>query len=444
MIKKVLSSIFLGGVAISSIASDTSAIVPQNTFKLTDVVTQVKTLRPVVNFWAISGSNAVPLSMASKFITGGYISPNQMQDYESKLSETNRMGFMQDLSVLVYPIAGLTNPVEGIALQQISLGTLSLGGLTFTKDAFGIFFRGNTPYLGEKKELGSNNYLQLRQRYVEFDFKLPLKVGKWKFSSTVKLSQVLDYQKAQTNALFMETDVNADSIVLGGNFYSQQTGYDFWGTGVGLQAGISAYKPVNRGYLTVNISDLGVLSVNGIQRQSRGYEWTENSLKASGELELANVNIQSVGLTGTDIKVSNWFDRQRDTVEARLNIVEGEQRGTVFAPFVASVNYGKYYIGSKIRGFRMGIQYIHMVGFIPRISGDVRWSPGGNINLTHGVSIGGFDNFDINSSVSFYAGSINNDKIMWDIYLRGIESFIVPSEFHGGGIGVQVYFPFGN
>jgi len=92
----------------------------------------------------------------------------------------------------------------------------------------------------------------------------------------------------------------------------------------------------------------------------------------------------------------------------------------------------------------MGIQYIHMVGFIPRISGDVRWSPGGNINLTHGVSIGGFDNFDLNSSVSFYAGSINNDKIMWDIYLRGIESFIVPSEFHGGGIGVQVYFPFGN
>ena len=179
MIKRVLFIVFLGGVAISGFASDTSVIVPQNIFKPTDVVTQVKTFRPVVNFWAVSGSNAVPLSMASKFITGGYISPNQMQDYESKLSETNRMGFMQDLSVLVYPIAGLTNPVEGIALQQISLGTLSLGGLTFTKDAFGIFFRGNTPYLGERKELGSNNYLQLRQRYVEFDFKLPLKVGNW-------------------------------------------------------------------------------------------------------------------------------------------------------------------------------------------------------------------------------------------------------------------------
>ena len=92
------------------------------------------------------------------------------------------------------------------------------------------------------------------------------------------------------------------------------------------------------------------------------YEWTENSLNASGELELADVNIQSVGLTGTDIKVSNWFDRQRDTVEARLNIVEGEQRGTVFAPFVASLNYGKYYLGSKIRGFRMGYS-IHPYGW---------------------------------------------------------------------------------
>jgi hypothetical protein len=165
-------------------------------------------------------------------------------------------------------------------------------------------------------------------------------------------------------------------------------------------------------------------------------------LTPSGALNLPDVTIQSVGLTGTDIKVSNWFDRQRDTVEARLKIVEGQQRGIVLAPFRASINYGKYFLGSKVKGIRLGVQYIHMVGFIPRVYGDVRWNPSGNINLTHGISIGGFDNFDLNSSVSFTAGMINNAKIMWDIYFRGIESFIAPSQFHGGGIGIQVNFPF--
>jgi hypothetical protein len=285
--------------------------------------------------------------------------------------------------------------------------------------------------------------MQLRQRYIDFDIKLPLEVGDWKFSTNVKLSQILDFQRAETRNLFLETDVNADSLVLGGNFYSQQTGYDFWGTGVGFQMGFSAFRSVNRGYLSVSVSDLGVLSVNGVQRQSRGINWDGANIIPGDAFEVKDVNVQSVGLTGTDIKVSNWFDRQRDTVEARLNIEEGVQRGTVLSPFVASINYNKYLLGSKITGYRLGVNYIHMVGFMPRFSADIRWRAFRSVNLTHGVSFGGFDTFDVNSAVSFDAGTFNGETLMWSVYVRGLESFLVPSEFHGGGIGIQMYYPFG-
>ena len=111
---------------------------------------------------------------------------------------------------------------------------------------------------------------------------------------------------------------------------------------------------------------------------------------------------------------------------------------------MASINYNKYVLGSKINGYRLGINYIHMVGYTPRISAEIRWRAFGNVNLNHGVSFGGFDTFDVNSSVSFNAGKLGGETLMWSVYLRGIESFLVPNEFHGGGIGIQLYYPFGS
>ena len=445
MIKKFGFLLVLGFISVSTYASDTiGSVVSELTMRhQSHAITTVKSFRPVATFWAVSGSNTVPLALASKFLTGGYISPEEMKKYESKLLTQNRMGYLQDMSVSVYPFPGLTESNDQLALTQISVGTMSLGGISFTKDAFGIVFRGNTPYLGQRKDLGSNSFMQLRQRYIDFEFILPVKAGNWSFSTNVKMSQVLDFQRAETNNLFLESDKNADSIVLGGNFYSQQTGYDFWGTGVGFQMGFGAFRYVGGGGLSIEVFDLGVLSVNGIQRQSRGYEWEQGNLKPGAEINLNDVNIQSVGLTGTDIKASNWFDRQRDSVEARLNIEEGVQRGTVLSPFMASINYSNALFGAKITGYRIGVKYIHMVGFTPRFSGEIQWTPFKGLRLNHGVSLGGFDTFDFNSSLTFDAGRINGETLMWSVYLRGIESFLVPSEFHGGGIGIEVNYPFG-
>lgn len=450
MIKKGIVLVLMASFAQISWASDSTYINvkkiseedPQNT---NSVITTVQVIRRVASFWALSGSNGIPLNIASKFITGGYISPDQMTKIESSLPSNNRLGYLQDMSVTIYPLMGVTQPQKNLALNNISIGTLSLGGISFTKDAFGVLFRGNTPYLGERKELGQNQFVQLRQRYVDFDFNIPKNIGSWRFSANIKLSQVLDYQKSETNDLFVETDPNADSVKLGGRFYSLQTGYDFWGTGVGLQGGISTFHGIGNGaYLSFSISDFGVLSFSQVNRQSRGYEWENESLNPIKDIPINDVTLQSVGLTGTDLKVSNWFDRQRDTIESRLNIQDGVQRGTVWAPFRASLSYFKMSRNySRLwQGYRVNLQYIHINGFIPRLNTELFWRFR-NVRFNTGISLGGFDTFDLNASAEFEAGMFQGKGLNWGLFLRGIESFIVPSQFHGGGVGIELSYPFG-
>ena len=77
MINKFGFLLGLGFISVSTYASDTtSSVVSELTMRhQANSITTVKSYRPVASFWATSGSNTVPLAMASKFLTGGYISP---------------------------------------------------------------------------------------------------------------------------------------------------------------------------------------------------------------------------------------------------------------------------------------------------------------------------------------------------------------------------------
>jgi hypothetical protein len=395
----------------------------------------------VASFYALTGSSGVPVSMVSAFLTGGYLSPSKIQDYESGLQDVNRMGFLQDASVSLYPLLGVTRNIdEQPAIEQVTLGTLTLGGVEFTKDAFGLFFRGNTPYVGQRKELGNNQFMLLRQRYINVVFKNKWSVLGFEITPEVTLSQVLDYQKGSTHDLFLATDKNADSVTFGGRFYSQASGYNFWGLGFGLQGGFKARMHLKRGIFDFGIQDLGFISLSEVQTQSRGYNWSPGTMSPMNEQAVQDVVIQSVELNGRDIKASNWFGRQVDTIEARLAIKEHKQAGTIVSPFRVNASLFAH-LNSNLR-YRLAVQYIHMVSFVPRVSADIYWSTKNGISFSHGISLGGFDQFDINSSIQFLAASLRGRKLYWSLYFRGMESFIAPNSFHGGGVGMEVSYPF--
>jgi hypothetical protein len=401
----------------------------------------------VASFYALTGSNGLPLGLVSKFITGGYIGPEEMKEYESMLFNVNRIGFLQDASVSLYPLLGVTEHANGNSfIKNATLGTLSLGGISFTKDAFGVFFRGNTPYLGEKKEIGKNEFYQLRQRYLNIQLNKHWTWGDLTVSPEITFIQILDFRRGSTQDLFLKTDILADTITLGGRFYNQSTGYNFWGRGLGIAAGFQASLPIkNLGLFTMGLHDFGLLNIPKLNTQSRGFEWNSGSLNPSTEKPVQDVQIQSVEISGTDFKANNWFGRQVDTVIARVGIEERQSYGTVLSPFrfnLAWNSQATFFSNGIWRGYRLAVNYIHVVGFIPRFSSDLRWAPTKNMLLSHGISYGGFDVFDLNSSVSFSAGTIHGRALQWSIFMRGIESFVSPNNYHGGGVGVELLYSF--
>jgi hypothetical protein len=83
MIKKIGFFFGFGFISAFAHASDTSGRVGSELTMRHQAlsITTIKTLCPVARFWAVSGSNTVPLALASKFIMGGYISPDEMKEY---------------------------------------------------------------------------------------------------------------------------------------------------------------------------------------------------------------------------------------------------------------------------------------------------------------------------------------------------------------------------
>ena len=155
------SSLLAKGIVLP----DSGVLTPETT-----TITEVKRIRQVAGFSAITGSNAVPFNFVSRFATGGYIPPSDIQEYEGLLADQNRLGLFSDYHMAIYPIPELIDNDNVNALKQIEVGVQNLAGATFTKDAFGLIFRGNAPYIGTLKEAGENSFYQLSQRYLRFSF----------------------------------------------------------------------------------------------------------------------------------------------------------------------------------------------------------------------------------------------------------------------------------
>ncbi len=442
---RLLAVLILALLFTSNLRSE-SIIHPDSSVTAVDQVNiiEVKRVRRVASFWSISGSNAVPLSFAGKFITGGYISPKSISTYEALLSADNRMGVATDYFITAYPLPYLVENKKENALKQISMGVKNFAGARFTKDAFGLFFRGNAPYIGSLKELGTNELSQISQRYLRFCFEPKgWDKGKWIRRFDVQFSQVLNYSKAETQGLAVTTDKNIDSVVLSGDMYYQSTGYQFGGTGWGLQLNTDwVYRAGTHSYAYFSLSNFGFLSVNGVKTVSRGYQWDPNSLKPINSAPSSTLNIKSVALSGKELKVSNWFDRQRDSIESKLGLTEIDQRGTVLSPFFINMGYSYQKFPAKLSGFLIQADYLHVPGYIPRLAAKLIWNPMRNLVVKPGVSIGGFDVFDINASVQINGLNLGRRSIFFDFFLNGIESFIAPNKYHGGGGGLQISYPF--
>lgn len=412
-----------------------------------------------------TGSNAIPLSISGKLALGGYISPKQTREVFDKLSSNNRAGALQEFNILLYPTIGISKSVpnqKGI-LRFSGLFYVNSGyyGANLTKDAFGLFLRGNTPFLGEKLNVGSNQFKQLQTQSLRFNFDVKPGIlgSRNSLFSQISFGQVLGFNSSGTDGMHLYSSKTGDSLNFNGSAYTQVASAQNGGAGWGMQLGLNFYHNNKTGKTQYNfwLHDFGFWDIRNVQTWSRGVQWNANSLTPQSWNKPADLAIIAVNLGASDLRFSNWFDRQKDTLEAKINFQESKQRGLILSPFHVGIgiNYTSQYLamgdGKFLRNMEIrhlvDLSYRHWIGYVPKLQYQLQLRSMNLRNWTWipGVSVGGFDVFDVNFKGSYYINKVikrSRINTTMRFELNGIESFIFPSKFHGGGGYLSLSIPF--
>lgn len=419
---------------------------------------KISVYMPVVWMNIESGSNGVPLSMISRFAFGGYISPSEMNDYQQLLSSAgNRMGAIQNYGINIYPVVGF--PVtKNIALEKITLEIDDITGAKFNQDAFRLIFQGNTNYLGQTLNVGNNSVESWRTRSLNFHFRKTF--SKWELIPTVQLSQCLNYTNIQTQDIQLKSDALGDQIDFSGNAYAANSGYSFWGKGVGMQAGlIFAFKNIyqnqkNAFALSFGIKNFGFYSISDVNVISRNAVWNadQTGLNPEGWNNSTPFKLQAVQINSSDLQFGTWFNRQGDSIKSKLNFVETKRRGNVWAPFtlMAKLNITSHTYTSSLKRQEVILKYVNVVGYLPQLSywaylqqpfTTIKGNTSFVLNYMLGLSVGGFDDFNLNVGFSSYKLKLRNQSILANLKFTGVESYFYPSKWHGAGVHFELMYP---
>ena len=416
----------------------------------------VSMVMPIASFDIESGSNAVPLSMVSKFAFGGYISPESMNAYQSLLSSSNRMGASQEYRLTLYPIIGIESN-KNISLKTVELLIQDVLGANFTQDAFRMFFQGNTNYLGQTLNADNNEIESWRNRVLRFVFKTKSKFFGFTVNPSIQFGQCLSYTRISTKDIKLTSDQLGDKVDLSGSGYFASTGYSFGGNGYGLQAGLDLTKSIYQagGILTnieLKLQNFGFYSFSDVNVTGKDAVWNANGdgLTPDSYQDSKPLNLTAVQINASDLRFGSWFTRQKDSIVSKMNLVDSKRRGMIMSPFTiyAGIDFrNRNNSNSKLYNQLISLKYINMIGYLPRLNYMATFKGKYNSKKSNktspffyqgGASVGGFDDFDINCGLSFNSFNFKGKPLVLGINVIGIESFVNPTKWHGGGIGMHL------
>lgn len=426
--------------------------------KMPPPLSKTSVYMPVVWYNLESGSNGVPFSMLSKFAFGGYISPSDINDYQALLTaQGNRMGAIQNFGINVYPFPGYEIQKKG-ALESIVLEIDDYTGANFNQDAFRMIFQGNTNYLGKTLDVGNNVVESWRTRSLKFNFRKS--IGNVEITPTLQIGQCLNYSRIETQNMKLTTDVVGDEVSFSGNAYTANSGYSFWGNGVGLQAGLmvgfkNIYQSSKKFYsLSFGIKNFGFYNISDVNVTSRNAVWNSDKTGLIPESwnESPTFNLKAVQINSSDLQFGTWFNRQADSIKSKLNFVESVRKGTVMVPFtlIARTYITPHTYVSGISRHEFTLKYVNIAGYLPQLSywatsrfnaTSIRGNFKFSFNYMFGLSLGGFDTYDLNAGISFNSMKLYGKTVMTTLKFTGVESYFVPSQLHGAGISIYLNYP---
>lgn len=218
--------------------------------------------------WSVKGnagfrSSLISNQMATKFIQGGKLDGEHIQDLVKSSQALERIGANATFSSTFYAFADslLGQSAWG---WQLNVGSNIEAGIVLSRDAFQLAFQGNKPFAGASADLSGFSYEQFT--YQQFGVGLFHKPTMSGFTMSLVIGQ--EYQRIDIREGALFTSLIGDSLHLGveGSWqYTDSTrrkpGY---GNGIGFALnGIwNVPLPDKQGNFSIEIHDLGVLFWN--------------------------------------------------------------------------------------------------------------------------------------------------------------------------------------
>ena len=260
------------------------------------------------------GSTVFDNAFLGKFVLGGNISDQSIDNISSRLSDVNHAGFNALAGLAVY---SFEDSVFGVSNLGLSAGfsTMYDGQLSISRDAFDLIFKGNEMFRGGEAELSPTYFQNLAFQ------KFGLGVFDKNDYSGIMISLVngQQLQRFELDESRLFTSAMGDSLHLSytGEFAgsdTSRTGFGvLTGVGVALDANINLPMPDNRGFISLSFENMGFISwLNGFETYRFDSSATWTGINANG---IFDFNTDTLG-----------FDQLRDTIHT-VRTVESRTTG---------------------------------------------------------------------------------------------------------------------
>ncbi|MES2589765.1 MAG: hypothetical protein V4622_12360 [Bacteroidota bacterium] len=340
-------------------------------------------------------SSAISNEFSSKLIKGGFIDENLINSTFDKHKKINRLGreFTNELKI--------TNSCSKIKKWDIlyEAGYFSIFSANYSKDLFGLIFKGNQDYIGDTADFSGSSF-----QYVGFQtlgFGLSHKKSKSSFSlNLVNVDNYFSsfYPKA---SIIFAADSSQMDVDLKGNLDRTYTKKFDKGFGLALNFNVNIevpWKDDSKAFFQFQVQNLGFAKVDQI---------IENKI---------DTNIVYSGFNFDNLMSLNTNYLENNLWQDTLNISQDTISKFVMLPTM--IQFGKVLnanSSSKIQSF-FGVKMYPTLRYVPKIYFGIDYLIAKSIHLGLTSAYGGFGNFRVGFYANYAASKFDFGLGTEDVY----------------------------
>jgi hypothetical protein len=393
---------------MTAFVGDTLVNLPSKDTIFTSQLRRPKTIG--VSLYSESGSPGMPLAITGRFLLGGYIPTERIAATEERLKPQVRGGLASTMSLNV------TN--------KFFIRRHQMGGIRFNDDAFRLVFQGNGAYMGQTLDARIQKATQWDVVEIGFGFEKARKLKNGKgniiYNGSINPGWLRSYSAVKDFTANVFTDTLAQNVdVMWGGNVQRATG------GFGLSMNADLMYDFTKGpwqFVSLYVNNAGLYYTGGLTTYSRLPGMAGNTVR----LEAATTSLNKIFR-------GDWFGDRVDTVKQQLGLDSSRSSKTLFAPF----EVGLTGLHKNFGWIRMNYRYLP--GYLPRFD----WQPNtrlgvGNLRFYPGISLGGFDTWNINLSSTWDWKALQHGGLFFSLQLEGLESLVMPGRLNGFGAYASV------